>query len=181
MAKNGNEGPHQKSSDHEAPQGVDQTILLAEDREEDVMCIRHAFARANILNPLQVVSNGEEAIAYLQGQGKYSNRVEYPLPGLLLLDLKMPRKNGFEVLEWIRQQPSLNAVRVVVLTASDEIRDVNRAYQLGANSFLMKPIEFPSFVEMTQHLKGYLGWVANQERPTEVSPLAQIQKSPPTT
>ena len=143
----------------EMMQGV---ILLAEDREDEVTLIRRAFAKANFLNPLQVVSNGEESIAYLQGEGKYANRAEYPLPSLLLLDLKMPRKDGFEVLEWIRQQPSLMALRIVVLTSSDAIRDVNRAYQLGANSFLVKPLDFASFVQMTQALKGYWLWMSKE-------------------
>src|SRR5258705_8683596 len=110
-------------------------ILLAEDREDDIALIRKAFARAYVLNPLQVVRDGEEAIAYLSGEGKYSNRAEYPLPDLLLLDLKMPRIDGFEVLKWIREQPGLSALRVVVLTSSEDIRDVNVAYRLGANSF----------------------------------------------
>ncbi len=140
-------------------QGV---ILLAEDREDEVMLLRRAFAKANFLNPLQIVSNGEEAIAYLQGEGIYANRDEYPLPTLLLLDLKMPRKNGFEVMEWIREHPSLSSLRVVVLTSSDEIRDVNRAYQLGANSFLVKPVDFGSFVQVTQALKGYWLWMSKE-------------------
>ena len=110
-----------------------ELILLAEDREDEVLLTRRAFREANVLNPMQVVPDGEEAIAYLEGKGKYANREEYPLPGLLLLDLKMPRKDGFEGLERIRHQPDLKAWRVVVLTASDHIADVNRAYQLGAN------------------------------------------------
>src|SRR5438477_3383302 len=89
----------------------DGVILLAEDAEDQVVLVRRAFAKAQLLNPVHVVPNGEEAIAYLQGTGKYANRDEYPLPCLLLLDLKMPRKNGFEVLEWIRQQPGLSALR----------------------------------------------------------------------
>src|SRR5947209_15641370 len=137
-------------------------ILLAEDREEEVLLLRRAFARANFLNPLHVVSNGEEAIAYLQGEGRYANRSEYPLPSLVLLDLKMPRKTGFEVLSWIRQQPTLCALRVVVLTASDAISDVNRAYQLGANSFLVKPVDFARFVEVTHALKGYWLWMSKE-------------------
>jgi CheY-like chemotaxis protein len=135
-------------------------ILLAEDRDDDIVLIRRAFIKGNILNPLQVVRNGEAAIAYLGGQGKYSNRVEYPLPELLLLDLKMPGLDGFEVLRWIRQQPGLNSLRVVVLTSSDEIRDVNLAYQLGANSFLVKPIDFERFVEISQAVKGYWLWMS---------------------
>jgi CheY-like chemotaxis protein len=144
------------------PEMNEGVILLAEDGEDQVMLIRRAFAKANFLNPLHVVSNGEEAIAYLEGEGKYASRDEYPLPTLLLLDLKMPRKDGFEVLEWIRQQPGLSALRVVVLTSSDEMRDVNRAYQLGANSFLVKPVDFPRFVEVTLALKGYWLWMSKE-------------------
>src|SRR2546430_816526 len=111
-------------------------ILLVEDREDDVILVRRAFGKANVLNPMHVVRDGAEAIAYLKGEGKYSNRAEYPLPELLLLDLKMPGTDGFEVLKWMRQQPGLQNLRVVVLTSSDQMRDVNTAYQLGANSFL---------------------------------------------
>ncbi len=167
------------SDDDFQPQNRDATegvILLAEDREDEVMLLRRAFAKANFLNPLHVVSNGEEAIAYLQGEGKYSNRDEYPLPSLLLLDLKMPRINGFEVLEWIRQQPSLNALRVVVLTASDEMRDVNRAYQLGANSFLVKPVDFAHFVEVTQALKGYWIWMSKEPQIARSPRLIKTEK-----
>ena len=160
-----------RPSDYEAAEAV---ILLAEDREDEVMLMRRAFTKANFLNPLHVVSNGEEAIAYLQGEGKYANRDEYPLPSLLLLDLKMPRKNGFEVLQWIREQPGLSALRVVVLTASDEIRDVNRAYQLGANSFLVKPVDFAHFVEVTQALKGYWLWMSKEP---EISRPRAIDKA----
>ena len=144
----------QRSND-KASQGL---ILLAEDREDEVLLIRRAFREANFVNPLHVVPDGEEAIAYLEGKGKYANREEYPLPALLLLDLKMPRKDGLEVLDWIRHQPQLSALRVVMLTASDHISDVNRAYQLGANSFLVKPVDFHDFVEMTQALHGYWRW-----------------------
>ena len=102
-------------------------ILIAEDREDDVLLIRRSLERAQILNPTQFVRNGEEVIAYLKGEGKFSNRDEYPLPSLLLLDLKMPRTDGFEVLSWIREQESLKALRVIVLTSSEDIRDVNQA------------------------------------------------------
>src|SRR5690242_9739823 len=100
-------------------------ILLAEDSETDVLLTRRAFAKANLLNPLHVVSDGEEAIAYLAGEGRYANRAEYPLPELLLLDLKMPKKNGLEVLQWVRDQPGLRGLRIVVLTTSDLAQDVN--------------------------------------------------------
>src|SRR5215471_9754217 len=117
-------------------------IMVVEDNEDDIVLIRRAFERAYVINPLQVVRNGEEAIAYLKGIGKYANRPEYPLPDLVLLDLKMPGLDGFDVLRWIREQPGLQSLRVVVLTSSEQMRDVNLAYQLGANSFLVKPADF---------------------------------------
>lgn len=135
-------------------------ILLAEDREDDVVIIRRAFLQGRILNPLFVVKDGEEVIAYLSGEGKYANRAEYPLPELLLLDLKMPKLDGFETLRWVRQNPGLKALRIVVLTSSEEISDVNRAYQLGANSFLVKPVNFDHLVEISQAIKGYWLWLS---------------------
>ena len=135
-------------------------ILLAEDRDDDVVLIRRAFKNGNLVNPIYVVRDGEETIAYLKGEGQFANRAEYPLPELLLLDLAMPRKDGFEVLRWLRQQPGLSALRVVVLTSSDQMRDVNLAYKLGANSFLVKPIDFDNFVSMTTALNGYWLWMS---------------------
>src|SRR4051794_32191376 len=110
-------------------------ILLVEDREDDILVIQKAFQRAEINTAVEVVRNGEEAIWYLSGVGQYSNRAEYPLPWLILLDLKMPRVDGFEVLKWIRQESACRSLIVVVLTSSDEISDVNEAYARGANSF----------------------------------------------
>ncbi len=150
-------------------------ILLAEDNEVDVLLTRRAFAKAGLLNPLHVVSDGDEAIAYLSGVEKYSNRAEYPLPVLMLLDIKMPRKNGLEVLRWIREQPGLRALRVIMLTTSDLHQDVNLAYQLGANSYLLKPVNFEHFVRISETLKGYWLWMS--EAP-EISRPATNNKAP---
>ena len=117
-------------------------ILLAEDHDDDIVLIRRALARARITNPFRVVRNGSQAISYLRGDGEYADRAQNPTPDLLLLDLQMPIKDGFEVLKWVRRQRSLDALRILVLTSSDSLRDVNLAYQLGADSFLVKPIEF---------------------------------------
>ncbi len=138
-------------------------ILLAEDEEDYVLLIRRAFSQAKIPNPLHVVWNGQEAIAYLKGEGKYSNREEYPLPELFLLDLKMPRVNGFEVLQWLRAQPGLAPMRVLVLTSSDAIRDVNEAYKLGANSFLVKPIDFQDFTQLSRLIQDF--WLKASKAP----------------
>ena len=145
-------------------------ILLAEDREDDILLVKRAFEKGEIANPLFVVRDGDEAICYLSGIGKYGNRAEYPLPDLLLLDLKMPKVDGFEVLRWVRQQPGFSAVRVVVLTASDQIRDVNRAYRLGANSFMVKPTDFQNVVEMAKTLRSY--WLQMSKAP-EISRSTQ--------
>jgi len=141
-------------------------ILVAEDDEDDILLVRSAFKEAGIPNPLYVVRDGAEAVAYLKGLGQYSNRAEFPLPSLLLLDLKMPRTDGFEVLQWIRSEPNLRALRVIVLTSSAERCDVNEAYGLRANSFLVKPKDFGEFVTLFESLHSY--WL-RKDLPPEVA------------
>jgi len=141
----------------------EQLVLLVEDSEDDIFVIRRAFERAHIPNPLFVVKDGEAAAAYLSGTGKYALRDEYPLPGLVLLDLKLPGMDGFEVLRWIRQTPGVNALRVVVLTSSESIRDVNAAYGLGANSFMVKEMDFQNTVELARLIKDF--WLAKAKVP----------------
>ncbi|MFN7140837.1 MAG: response regulator [Limisphaerales bacterium] len=138
-------------------------ILIVEDNDDHAFFIQKAFVQARLANPTFRVSDGDEAIEYLKGEGKYSNRCEYPVPGLVLLDLKMPRRNGFEVLEWIRQQPGFKGLRVVVLTTSEELREVNRAYELGANSFLVKPVTMPDFMQLVEAVNAY--WVLMSAAP----------------
>ncbi len=154
-------------------------ILLAEDDEDHVLLIRRALQQAGLLNPLFVVSNGEEAINYLAGIGRYSNREEFPLPALLLLDLKMPRKNGFEVLEWIRSHPTMRALRVIVLTTSSDLRDVNRAYQLGANSLLVKPDDFNQVVMLLKALQEF--WIETARCPESERPAEAAAEEPRST
>ena len=151
-------------------------ILLVEDREDDILLIRRALSQANVRNPLHVVREGEEAVAYLQGEGRYAQRDEYPLPDLILLDLKMPRFDGFELLQWIRRQPGLKGLRVVVLTSSEDIFDVNKAYELGANSFLVKPLEFINFPAMMRTLGSF--WL-NHSKVPKVERPPKLSTSPP--
>src|SRR2546421_10494517 len=107
---------------------IDQaTVLLAEDDPDDVLLTQLAFEKARLANPLQVVRDGEEAIAYLKGEGKFADREHYPVPILLLLDLKMPRVSGFQVLSWLRKQPKLQELPVAVMTSSDHDPDAARA------------------------------------------------------
>ena len=151
-------------------------ILLAEDREDEVLLVKHAFAKANVTALLHVVQDGEEAIAYLKGDGRFSNRAEYPLPDLMLLDLKMPRVDGFEVLRWIKQQPSLSSLRVLVLTSSDALRDVNQAYQLGASSFLVKPHDFQDFTGLGKIIEDF--WLHRTKLPEISRPPSDSSKRP---
>lgn len=132
-----------------------EVILLVEDREDDILLVRRAFREAGVSNPLQVVRGGEEAVAYLSGEGKYANRAEYPLPRLVLLDLRMPGMDGYEVLRWIRQQDGIRGMPVIVLTSSNLLSDVNAAYQLGANSFFVKDVDFQNTAEFFRLLKVY--------------------------
>lgn len=140
------------------------SILMAEDDENDVFFVERAFKQAQIANPLHRVRDGEEAMDYLRGSGGYADRDKFPLPYLMLLDLKMPRKNGFEVIAWLRQQSGLKRLPVVVLTSSKEDPDVNRAYELGANTYLVKPVKFEGLVEMMKTLNLY--WLILAEKPT---------------
>jgi CheY-like chemotaxis protein len=133
-----------------------QLFLLAEDSQNDVFLMQQAFKKAGLPNPIQVVSDGQEAISYLKGEGRYSDRAQYPLPMAVLLDLKMARMNGFEVLEWVRKQPNLKRVVVIILTASNRSSDADRAYDLGANFYLTKPGKFEDLVEMTKCLHDWL-------------------------
>ncbi len=139
-------------------------VLMAEDDDNDVFFLERAFKQAQIANPVHRVKDGEEALAYLKGEGQYSNREKFPLPHLMLLDLKMPRKNGFEVIQWVRQQPGLRRMPLVVLTSSKEDPDVNRAYELGANTYLVKPVKFDGLVEMMKTLNLY--WLILAEKPS---------------
>jgi CheY-like chemotaxis protein len=118
---------------------MSRTILLVEDNEDDVFAFQRALKKAQIANPVQVVVDGQQALDYLSGTGRFAERGKYPLPFLVFLDLKLPYRDGFEVLAWIRQRAELNFLVVVILTGSDETRDHQQAYALGARSYLVKP------------------------------------------
>jgi|SRR5579859_5720000 len=136
-----------------------QVFLLVEDNEDDALLLKKAFERGNLMNPLHWLKTGEEALDYLKGTGRFTNRKEYPLPAILLLDLKLPGISGFDVLRWVRSQPDLARLRVIVLTSSESIQDVNLAYRLGANSFLVKPMDLDHLCRMTEALQGYWIWL----------------------
>lgn len=139
------------------------TILLAEDDQNDIMLIRRAFTKSHVVNPIACVENGEEVVNYLSGSGAYSDREQHPLPFMLLLDLKLPRMSGHEVLKWLRAQQGLKRLPVVVLTSSREPADINKAYELGANSYLVKPVVFEEFTTLLKQLQVY--WLMLSEHP----------------
>jgi CheY-like chemotaxis protein len=138
-------------------------ILLVEDDANDVLLIRRAFAKADIQNLVHTVEDGDAAVAYLAGEGTYADRDDHPLPAVVLLDLKLPRRSGLEVLEWVRTVPGLRRLPIVVLTSSRESTDVNRAYDLGANSYLVKPVGFDALSDLVRILRGY--WLEWNEKP----------------
>ncbi|HOX59522.1 MAG TPA: response regulator [Candidatus Paceibacterota bacterium] len=128
-------------------------ILVAEDDPTDSYFLERAFKRAGIPIALHFVRDGQEVLDYLQGKGQFADRARHPLPQLVLLDLKMPRLDGFDVLEWVRQQPELSALMMVVFSASNESRDINRAYGLGANSYIVKPHSLEELMSLVGHFK----------------------------
>jgi CheY-like chemotaxis protein len=129
-----------------------QTILLVDDSKDDLMLMREAFemAKCNIL--LQEAGNGEEAIAYLKGEGQYGDRNKFPLPIIMLLDLNMPKMNGFDVLAWVRGQPGLKRLAIIILTASMRREDMERVFDLGATSYLVKPSNLQTLAAMMRCL-----------------------------
>ena len=134
----------------------DPIVLLVDDSQNDAMLMRTVFERAGFVQPMRFAVDGDDAIAYLRGDGRYSDRKLFPLPTTVLLDLNMPRKDGFEVLDWIRHQPALRRLRVYILSASSRPQDIERAYDLGANSYLVKPGNLDGLLNMAKCLVAWL-------------------------
>ncbi|MEO5656699.1 MAG: response regulator [Nitrospiria bacterium] len=134
---------------------TNRAILLVEDSEDDIFLMKRALEEAGVKNPLLVVEDGQEAVDYLEGTGKFEDRTSYPLPAVVFLDLKLPLKSGHDVLAWMRRQESFDTTVVVVLTSSEETSDVNKAYRLGANSYLVKPPTAQDLVDMAKAFKWY--------------------------
>ncbi|KKD37699.1 MAG: response regulator [Limnoraphis robusta] len=143
------------------------SILLVEDDANDILFVQRAFRQANLTNAIHIVKDGDQAIDYLIGNNQYANRDLYPIPVLILLDLKLPRLSGLEVLQWIKKHSSLRRIPVVVLTSSRENIDVNRAYDIGANSYLVKPVKFDTLTQMIEIIDAY--WIKLNQYPTGLS------------
>jgi CheY-like chemotaxis protein len=138
-------------------------VLFVDDETDWIDLLQMAFERAGMPNAVTGVNDGEEAIRYLRGETPYTNRASHPLPKLVLLDLRLPGMHGFEVLRWIRRQPALAALPVVVITGMQKPGELERAHELGANGFLIKPVLFPKVVEMAQKLREH--WLRPEPQP----------------
>lgn len=143
------------------------TILLVEDEENDAMLVKMAFKKNNILNPVQWVKDGLEAITYLNGEGVYANRAVYPFPEVLILDLKMPRMNGLELLAWIREHPEFRVIPTIIMTSSRQDPDIEKAYTLGANTYMIKPSSFDELAKMVKLAHEY--WAVSAKPRTKSS------------
>ena len=140
------------------------TILLAEDDADDRLLVREALVEGRVLNELRCVEDGEELLDYLRRRGRYADPEESPRPGLVLLDLNMPRKDGREALREIKADPDLKRIPIVVMTTSKAEEDIVRSYDLGANSYITKPVTFERLVELMKVLGRY--WIEFVELPS---------------
>ncbi len=143
-------------------------ILLVEDNRMDAELTLDAFHEARLLNAVHVAPNGQEALDYLFGKGDYADRKKYPMPNLILLDLKLPGIDGFEVLKRVKSTPRLKRLPVVILTSSKEEGDRALSYDCGANSYLVKPVSFEGFLGVVRQIEGY--WLSLNVAPPEVDP-----------
>ena len=140
-----------------------QAILLVDDSENDLFIMRKAFEKAQFNNPVYEVYNGVEAISFLRGDPPYNDREKYPLPTVMIMDLNMPKQNGFDVLGWLKLQPGLKRLPVMLMTASVRSEDVDKAFDLGANAFLVKPSTLAGLTDMIRCLHG---WIQSNRFPT---------------
>jgi CheY-like chemotaxis protein len=136
---------------------AESTILIVEDNPDDVFFMQRACKSAKIENPIQVAMDGQEAIDYLAGEGSFADREKFPKPCLIFLDLKLPKKTGHQVLAWLREREEFTTTIVIALTTSREPKDINEAYRLGANAYLVKPSSPAHLAEMMGAIKNF--WI----------------------
>jgi CheY-like chemotaxis protein len=130
-------------------------LLIVEDDQDALFLLKRAFHKVGLAVPIRVAMDGEEAVAYLSGRGGYADRTSHPLPCLVLLNLKLPKKSGLEVLEWMREQPGLRRIPVVIVTTSGEERDRKRALELGAREYYIKPIDSGGLLRLAKKIHTY--------------------------
>lgn len=143
--------------------GLLGTILLIEDDPSDAALIQRAFQKIGVQNPIAMVSHGDTALAYLEGINEYADRIKFPLPILIILDLKLPGMSGLQLLKWIRTKKELRLIPVVVLTGSSDNSQVQAAYEAGANSYLLKPANRDEIIRIVELLEHY--WIEHNVPP----------------
>jgi CheY-like chemotaxis protein len=139
------------------------TILIVDDDENDIFFVKRAFVEINVHCTFQMLKNGQETIDYLSGHGEFSDREKFPLPMMILMDLKMPIMDGFQVLAWLRGRPGIKVIPTVVFSSSDLPSDITRAYELGANSFMTKSVTYDGLLVKLQTLSQY--WLEHCKHP----------------
>ncbi|MDB6057371.1 MAG: response regulator [Verrucomicrobiales bacterium] len=130
-------------------------ILVVEDDDSDFFLLERAFRKNNIQNPIVRVKDGLEGLHYLQGSGDYTDREKFPFPDVIILDLKTPRMSGMELLAWIRDHPDCRVIPTVIMSSSQQDVDVSRAYELGANTYFVKPTTFEDLIQLTNTIQDY--------------------------
>ena len=138
-------------------------ILIVDDDENDIFFVKRAFTEINIHCAFQVLKNGQEVVDYLSGHGPYANREQHPLPMMILMDLKMPIMDGFQVLAWLRGRAGIKVIPTIVFSSSDLPTDITRAYELGANSFMTKSVTYDGLLLKLQTLSQY--WLEHCKHP----------------
>ncbi|PAW77628.1 MAG: hypothetical protein B9S32_10115 [Verrucomicrobia bacterium Tous-C9LFEB] len=146
-------------------------ILMVEDNDDDAFITSRAFNSAQVDVTIKRAEDGQSAMDYLEGGGVYADRKTYPLPDIVLLDLKLPRKSGLEVLQWVRKHPTLHPMVILVLTSSSERADVEAAYQLHVNAYVVKPTSINHMVDIARHIHSFWLNTAVVLRPTFVFPF----------
>ncbi|HZF01090.1 MAG TPA: response regulator [Methylomirabilota bacterium] len=134
---------------------TDYNILLVDDEENDATLVKMAFKQNNIISPIQWVKDGVEAVAYLNAEGIYADRIKYPFPQVLLLDLKMPRMTGLELLQWLRVNSHFKIIPTIIMTSSRQETDIEKAYDLGVNTYMIKPSSFDELKNMVKAIHEY--------------------------
>jgi CheY-like chemotaxis protein len=133
------------------------TVLLVEDDLNDIFLVKRAFKLAGFQHLLHIVTDGEDALRYLHGEGKYGDRALHPLPLLIVMDIKMPGQTGFDVLRAVKQDGALKRIPIVILSSSTRVDDINMAYELGANAYMVKPMDYRAMEHLFQSITQYWG------------------------
>lgn len=139
------------------------TILIVDDDENDIFFVKRAFTEINVHCTFHMLKNGQECVDYLDGAGEYTDREKFPMPIMILMDLKMPIMDGFQVLAWLRSRPGIKVIPTIVFSSSDLPNDITRAYELGANSFMTKSVTYDGLLLKLQTLSQY--WLEHCKHP----------------